>query len=39
MDMPSDRGSIPLSSTKKRSVELGFYKNVFMLFYKIEGSQ
>lgn len=38
MEELSDRGSIPLRSTRTRSVELGFYKNVFMLVYKIEDS-
>ena len=29
-----DRGSIPLTSTKRGSVELFFYKNEFALVYR-----
>lgn len=32
----SDAGSTPAVSTKRRSVELGFYKNMFTLIYRIE---
>ena len=35
MDMPSDRGSTPRSSTKRGSVELFFYKNEFALVYRL----
>lgn len=34
MDMPSDRGSTPRSSTKRGSVELFFIKNEFALVYR-----
>ena len=32
----SDRGSTPLSSTRIRSVELGFLRNMFALAIEIE---
>lgn len=35
MDGFSDRGSIPLISTKRGSVELFFYKNEFALVYRL----
>ena len=35
MEELSDRGSIPLSSTKRGSVELFFYKNEFALVYRL----